>query len=224
MKWLALSIAAVLLAGCVSFENRWQPHGPVPQAAELTVQQPYEQVWNRLLTKLPTSGFRLENSDKNAGLIQVSRPSFRPSQYIDCGTTDVRKTNFHGTTSNKTFSANSLQYERYAGLIYYVVRTNRLSVLTDVKLTDQQTATTVFVDSKYTLSIDERIDLMAPGPIAVIGGAAVPTGPPSREELKNNYYSLSFTTAEVSEPYEEFRCVAKGNIESEILKAAKPEP
>lgn len=91
LKWmLVLPVASsVILSGCVTTGQSDLSYVP-PRAAgapknEIQLNEQFDAVWDRIVSRLATGFFVINNIDKASRLINVSFSSDSPGPYIDCG-------------------------------------------------------------------------------------------------------------------------------------------
>jgi hypothetical protein len=108
IKWTSVvSVASCLVAsGCVtSGRSDFDYLAPPTQAApkhEIQVNEPFDVVWDRMVGRLATGFFVINNIDKASRLINVSYSSDSPGQYIDCGRSS-RNFLFNGERQTYTY-------------------------------------------------------------------------------------------------------------------------
>ena len=76
----------VFLLGCVSGTYTDPNLNNSPANYSVTLSQPYDEVWKRLVTYASTSFFAIDNFEKDSGLMTLTFGSSEPSKYVDCGT------------------------------------------------------------------------------------------------------------------------------------------
>lgn len=79
--------------------------------SEIAIDDPFEAVWDRLVGRLATGFFVINNIDKASRLINVSYSGDSPGQFIDCGTS-TRHFSFDGKSHTYTYKvADSSTYK-----------------------------------------------------------------------------------------------------------------
>ena len=81
-----LSLTACATSGTSSFDYR-QPTLGNTVANTVTVNQPFDAVWDRLVERLATGFFVINNIDKSSRLINLSFSTNTPEEYVNCGRT-----------------------------------------------------------------------------------------------------------------------------------------
>jgi hypothetical protein len=61
------------------------PKDPDVQNNEVSISEPFDTVWDRLVGRLATGFFVINNIDKASRFINVSFSSDTPESYVDCG-------------------------------------------------------------------------------------------------------------------------------------------
>jgi hypothetical protein len=79
---LALSGCATPGASKLSYSP---PKVPYVHNNEVSISEPFDTVWDRLVGRLATGFFVINNIDKSSRLINVSFSSDSPESYVDCG-------------------------------------------------------------------------------------------------------------------------------------------
>ncbi len=98
--------SCALAAGCVTSgqSNREYaaPGTKVAPTSEILLNEPFDTVWDRLVGRLATGFFVINNIDKASRLINVSYSSDSPGEFIDCGRS-TRQFSFHGESHTYTY-------------------------------------------------------------------------------------------------------------------------
>lgn len=108
-KYVAVCVLFAL-TGCAGKVDYIRPSSTVPPGSNSKiVDQPREQVWNKIVPELGKKFFVINNLDKASGLINVSY-SGDPQQYIDCGIISSYVKNARGERVHRFAGAKSQQH------------------------------------------------------------------------------------------------------------------
>ncbi len=211
MKKIILStlITTLALMGCASTTLNYSPPSqPEKIANSATVNEPFDIVWDRLVKRLSSDFFVINNIEKNSRLINVSFSTQQPSKYIDCGRTKRTFTNIQGEQLFDYAPADSATYIAQApnALAFFNVQRNtKLDGRVNIYVAPNGKSTDVSVNAKYVLNINL-----------------------TTQQLGLPYSSNQIITADFStkDPYQrqgvdDIKCFAKGNIEKSIIDMAK---
>lgn len=164
MKWtlylcLVLSLSACASAGKSGYD--WQPPIEHQQTNERIVNEPFTQVWDRLVKELATSYFVINNIDKESRIINVSFYTDTPEEYLDCGTS-YRTYKRGSETQQYTYkSAASTAFKaggkwgQYKNLpvTYFISRKTSLEGRMNIYLAPHGSETLVSVNCRYILAV-----------------------------------------------------------------------
>lgn len=81
MKNVLVVVAALSASGCMSYT----PPIESPAQRVITVQKPYETVWDLAIDWFGSTGVGLDKIQKESGLISAAPNSVRPGKYLNCG-------------------------------------------------------------------------------------------------------------------------------------------
>jgi hypothetical protein len=99
MIYVTCVIFCALVTGCVaSGRSNFEYAAPtvkVTPASEAVINEPFDAVWDRLVGRLATGFFVINNIDKASRLINVSYSGDSPGDFIDCGRS-TRQFSFNG--------------------------------------------------------------------------------------------------------------------------------
>lgn len=84
---VAISISALILQGCTASSSVQRN---APSSAKvintITVNEPFEVVWDRMIKNLSSRLFVINNVEKTSRIMNVSFSADEPTNYVDCGT------------------------------------------------------------------------------------------------------------------------------------------
>jgi len=165
-KTAVLSLLTVLLVGCATKGTNTQnyvKHDPKLISNEIVVNQPYQQVWDRLVKELSKSFYVINNIDKESRIINLSFSSPNPTDFVDCGETSRSYTQ-GGKTENYNYNVADSSTVKLAdgaqeAFAYFVIlrRSTSLEGRANIYLApleNDNNKTKVAVNSRYMLTID----------------------------------------------------------------------
>ncbi len=211
-KIIAALIVSVVLSGCATSDMSHTSPKNYSINNSIEVKNDFDVVWDRLVKKLASDFFVINNIEKESRLINVSFSSSTPSQFIDCGKTNRTFTNLRGKQFYEYVTADSVNYAITfdKGGAYNAVRKTRLEGRSNVYVAPIRGGTTISVNTKYVWSIKiVYSDLLG--------------RPAGTEE-----YTHDFTTKQPLDQAEtvkgiiyRLRCATNGNLENRILNYAR---
>ncbi len=206
---ITLWFAVVLgVSGCATAPTATNEHSraveiKIPNSAK--IDDKFDVVWDRLVKRLSSDFFVINNIDKNSRLINLSFSSQKPSQYVDCGKSLRTFTNAQGERRFEYLSADSsafLTVDQTNRLPIEVRRTSRLEGRANIYVAPEGDATSVAVNTRYVVSLVvamRRLD-----------------GQTTSDNITWDFSTKQhFSGAEVA-------CTANGEIERKILMMANP--
>ncbi len=198
-------------------------HNPNPITNEIVVNQPYGQVWDKLVRELSKSFYVINNIDKESRIINISFSSQSPSDFVDCGETHRTYTHNNKKENFNYKIADSSTYKYATGAAdafsYYVNvrRSTSLEGRSNVYLAPLEgdlTKTKVAVNTRYILTINatgERYAAHINGNIFNHG--ALPYSPP----ILISFNTLKPTEHDFGDNIKA-TCFATGKLEQEVLQ------
>ena len=87
---LTLSITGCATQGVNSY--KYTPPATSQVNNEVVVQEPYSQVWDKLVKEISKSFYVINNIDKESRIINISFSTNKPTDFIDCGNTNRKYT------------------------------------------------------------------------------------------------------------------------------------
>ncbi len=194
---------------------------------EVQLNEPYTQVWDKLVKELSKSFYVINNIDKESRIINLSFSSQTPTDYIDCGETHRTFTqgdkteNFNYDIADSTvfkialpINQNRLSFSNYAVIKRNTSLEGRANVYL-APLENDKSKTTVAVNSRFILTIDVSGDAYAQ---AAMSGNVLSLGPlpPPKPSV------ISFNT---NKPIEhnfgegvKSTCFSTGKLEQDVLQ------
>ena len=163
---MLFGIIIFVIAGCatqgVSSFN-YSKHDPKSISNEIQVDQPYTQVWDKLVRNLSKSFYVINNIDKESRIINISFSSQTPSDFVDCG--EVHRTYQHGKElHNYDYNVADSSAFKVAGgtnggfsFFSNVSRTTSLEGRSNIYLApleNDKNKTTVAVNTRYILTME----------------------------------------------------------------------
>ena len=194
----------------------------------IVLAEPFDAVWDRLVGRLATGFFVINNIDKASRLINVSFSSDSPQQYIDCGTTTRHFSTKQETQTYKYLVAEDSTFKHatawgpYKNLQAIAVMTRNTSLEGRINVYVAPTLlseTKVSVNTKYVFTAS--VSGIATGYNA-FGQVA------QQERVPESSSSADFTTAErkvknwaTDGTVENITCQATGELERTLLSMAR---
>ena len=221
---------AALLSGCaatgVSSSHTDSYVNPVKTNFQnsIVINESADKVWDRLVEKLSTSFFSINNIEKASRLINVSISSSNPEKYMDCGTT-YRTDSFAGQDNSYTYKTASSTKFTYSekhpqnamlSVHHKVDRNTSMDGRVNIYLAPEGNNTKVSVNAIYVL------DVKTSGTTQVYNAFG---GVIAAQPFNNSYPGwANFTTSTpaTEENSEGIACVSQGVLETQILDMAKP--
>jgi len=227
-------LSCVCLSGCVtggkSSSDYTPPRGADMVVHETIVNEPFETVWDRLVGKLASGFFVINNIDKASRLINVSYSSDSPGEYIDCGRSR-REFSFQGESraydyavaDSSTYKADGGTWGEFHNLPRIVDIARRTAVEGRINLyvaPVNASQTRVSANVKYILKVDlEATSTAYNGFGKAMSQSALP--PHTRE--------ISFSTSEPATKdwgtggvTQLITCRTNGKLEQSLLNQSKP--
>lgn len=197
----ALMLSVLMLAGCATSSISYVPPSDRRVINTMTVNQSFDQVWDRLVRQLSSDFFVINNIDKNSRLINVSFTTKRPSDFVDCGVTTRQFKNARGDqnyTYNTADSA-SFTHANQQGHVFNVNRNTTMEGRTNIYVAPEGQSTLVSVNSKYVVTVSMSA-------VGIDGRPVTPSNLTMDFSTKQGYISSEVT------------CYALGTIEQKILR------
>jgi hypothetical protein len=225
---LLLSLSACATPGASRFDYV-PPSVSAGQSTDVSVGEPFDAVWDRLVSRLAAGFFVINNIDKASRLINVSFSSDSPEKYVDCGRS-TRQFSFKG--EERTYVYNVAQDSNYKVAGTWGPYNNLPSVAEiyrDVSVEGRinvyvaprtQRETRVSANAKYVL----RVTTNGSGTAYNAFGTPVQHFP-----VPSSSSDISFTTAEAGSKnwgagsaVERVACRSTGALEETLLNMARP--
>ncbi|MBS6036494.1 MULTISPECIES: hypothetical protein [Pseudomonas] len=200
-KILSLVAIAASISGCATSSVDYRPPTGKAVANTKEVSAPFDQAWDALVRQLSSDFFVINNIDKNSRLINLSFSTQKPSDFVDCGTTNRAFENGRGKRNYSYASADSSDFSvtNDQSMAFNMSRRSKLEGRVNIYLAPTPTGTTVAVNSKYALQINW----------SAVGFDGSPGG--------SGANSFDFSTKQ-GYVAPELTCYAKGTLEQRILE------
>lgn len=170
---ILFAIIMIVIVGCATpgvNTMSYKKHDPKTTTNEIQVDQPYSQVWDKLVRELSKSFYVINNIDKESRIINLSFSSQSPTDFVDCG--ETHRTYTHGKeVANYDYNvADSSTYKSageardafsYYGIIRRTASLEGRSNIYLAPLENDKAKTTVAVNTRYMLTIGVTGDLYA---------------------------------------------------------------
>ena len=231
-RYVALLLPpTILLAGCATTahsDRSYTPPDPVTIKNETQLNDSFDAVWDRLVGRLATGFFVINNIDKSSRIINVSYSTDTPVKFVDCGRS-VRT--FAANGENKRYAYNVAESSVYQWggnwgplnnlpRVAVVQRSTSLEGRINIYVAPAAKTTKVSVNTKYILRISTRGVATS---YNAFGGVV------SQTAIPPDSVDIGFTTAEPGgKTFEDLTnpqtisCEANGTLEQELLAKAAP--
>jgi hypothetical protein len=223
-----VTVTAILQMGCAtpgtSTLNTTAPE-VYEVTNELTIDDVFDSVWDRLVGELSKSFYVINNIDKASRLINVSFASDTPEVYVDCGMarrqykrgTELQVYDYEiASSSSYKMADRSGQYP----VTRFIERHTRLEGRVNIYVAPVDAGTRVSVNAKYILSVT------ASGRYVVENLLGAPT---AQGEQAPHTTTIDFGTNRPSntnwgtgENPSFVKCYSRGKLEEDILACARP--
>lgn len=214
-------VLAVFLAGCATpGTSNIDYHPPRTVGAfknEISVAEPFDAVWDRLVGRLATGFFVINNIDKASRLINVSFSSESPERYVDCGQSTRE---FAFNREQKTYAYQVAADSRYKATATWGPYNNLPSVAEISRDTSLEGRLNVYVapasldGTKISVNVKYIIRISTSG----TGTAYNAFGAPAQQfSVPASSSEIGFTTME-SATKDSITCRATGELERTILE------
>jgi hypothetical protein len=165
---MKFAILAIGLAGCATQGTNsvnYTKHEPKTISNEIIVNQPYSQVWDKLVRELSKSFYVINNIDKESRIINLSFSTQSPTEYVDCGQTHRTYKQGNKVESFDYNVADSSNFKLAAptqpapAFSYYALISRNASLegrsnIYLAPLENDKAQTTVAVNTRYMLTIN----------------------------------------------------------------------
>ena len=198
---ILLFIIILVLTSCAKSEMNWdEPTSSSPPVSEAKINRPIDEVWDLLVKNFSNDFFVINKIEKQSRTINVSFSASRPSEYADCGLT--RRT-IRNNLGKRQFNYNTADNSKYTTIqdkeLFNYVRTTSLSGRSNIYVEPIGKGTKVSVNTKYVITL-KRISTDR-----------------NNRLIGSSIEKINFTTRQRSTHLTVWYCVAKGNMEKQIL-------
>jgi hypothetical protein len=230
-KSLILLICTLIITGCATIGQSdyysTQPADIVIKN-ELILDDEFDIVWDRLVKKLASGFYVINNIDKSSRIINVSFASNTPDKYVDCGTTHRTYERGSEYTKYDYKVASSCNYKMAkAGGVYgnlpvtlFISRKASLDGRVNIYVAPIENGTLVTVNCKYVLTI--KMDGYGQLENAFGSVAYSEKMPTQTSSVTANTNSSGFANWGDYKNQVEVKCISLGILEAEILDFARP--
>ena len=213
-------LCAALLGGCAGMGQSSFSYTP-PKEVEVQnsaiINDGFEQTWNRLIANLSKQYFVINNVEKASRIINVSFSTDDPMKYIDCGVTERTFEPGPGAGQPEFFNyPSAISHTKYKAttpnpqapnftIPILVERRTKLEGRTNIYLAPKEGDSEISVNTRYIFTPSVTASTLA------YGGT-------NTQVLD----SVTFNTGNEGRSSEGMKCLSKGIIEQDIIKAASP--
>ena len=117
------------------------------------VNEPFDDVWKRLVKNLSADFFVINNIEKESNIINVSFSASPPSRYVDCGTSRREFSNARGENVYIYNPSDSAKYTltNNQGHLFNAVRSTNLTGSINIYVAENDNSTSISVNAKYVI-------------------------------------------------------------------------
>lgn len=220
-KIVSVSLVALLAAACAAPPRSTNQHiNPVAEEVtnEVSVEDDFDVVWDRLIAGLSRSFFVINNVEKVSRIINVSFSSSSPAEFIDCGrssrTFNTERFNYE-TAESSSFKQAGPKWGDYGNLssVQHINRVTSLNGRVNIYVGPNSENTTVSVNARYVFGV------VAGG---TFEGLDAFGNVSQRGSVQTDNYSMTFNSNDPGEGEGmwdggRFVCRSKGTLERQIL-------
>lgn len=205
-KLFLLGYGCVLVTGCATSSLDYIPP-PVKQVEnQVTVNAPFDEVWERLVKNLASDFFVINNIEKNSRIINVSFSSSSPQDFVSCGLS-IRE--FSNARGKKTYQYDPASSARYtltdnSGAVFNAVRTAKLNGRTNIYVAPSDMGSTIIsVNTKYIVEVGQSFFNL------------------QNQSAGSQNFTFDFSTKQHQQVSDRVICAANGSLEKKILDYAR---
>ncbi|WP_028112947.1 hypothetical protein [Ferrimonas kyonanensis] len=207
MKKTLASALVLALSGCASSTLTYTQPELAPVTNQVVIDQPFDQVWDRLVRNLASDFFVINNIEKSSRIINVSFSSASPTDYVSCGHSLRQLNNAQGTQifEYDPAASTAFPFTNDHGLLFHAQRATRLEGRTNIYLAPEGTGTLLSVNTKYVVKVN------------------IDYSNSSKQFLRRDDLTFDFSTRS---PYREggvngLQCAANGALEQRVMDYAR---
>lgn len=226
---LVVAIAALSLHGCATPAKStvdYSPPEPIVVPNELTVDDKFDEVWDRLVGRLAKGFFVVNNIEKESRLINVSFATTDPEDYIDCGETFRTFTQYKKNSASVNYRVAEDSSFKWGGgmdasgmnaIVHYVDRSTSLEGRINIYVAPKENGTNVSVNVRYILTIR----LSGTTNTEHSTGRVIQSQPLQAPQPDTVSFNTNQPVKSADElAADEMACVSKGVLEQQILDMA----
>lgn len=203
--------AAAALGGCASAKVDYVQAAFSPVENSVNVSGTFDETWDKLIKRLSSDFFIINNVEKNSRIINVSFSSSTPEKYVTCGTTTRQ---YADGTKNITYSYDP------AASTQYLSANDIGAFITLVRKTRLEGRANIYVEaiSSNMNSVSTNIKYILTANVSVFNASDVNIG--------NSSFVFDFSTKNPSQPMHDGSalppvvCHSTGTLEGMILSYA----
>ncbi|MGB2741867.1 MAG: hypothetical protein WBC60_15075 [Cognaticolwellia sp.] len=208
LKQGIIIVACIGLVSCAKSTLNYTPPSNNKITNSIELSESFDNVWKKLVRKLSSDFFVINNIEKESNIINVSFSVNRPSDFVDCGISTREFSNARGKNNYNYNPADPANYTMTNGQgeVFNVNRFSSLEGVANIYIADEGNKTIVSVNARYIIK----------------GGAKyfnVYNQPAGQSDWTFNL-STNQPYSDVSSK-DSVVCVSKGVIESKILEYVK---
>ena len=230
-KCFILLVCSWLISSCATIgksDHRSSQPEDIIIKNELILDEEFDIIWDRLVKKLASGFYVINNIDKSSRIINVSYTSNNPEKYVDCGST--HRTYVRGS-EEVTYDyeiASSCNYKMASAggvygnfpITYFINRNTSLDGRVNIYVAPIDKGTLVTVNCRYIFTV--KVDGLAQQENAfgtIVYSQQIPQQSSSVTANTNSPGIADW--GDYKNPVK-IKCVSLGVLESEILDFARP--
>lgn len=201
---IAAGVVTLVVSGCATSNMSYVPPSEPIITNTKTINQPFDQIWDKMVKELSSDFFVINNIDKSSRLINISFSTDKPSTYVDCGITNRSFENARGKQNYRYATADSTLYTftNTNGVVFNASRKTRLEGRANIYVAPEAAGTNITVNTKYVLNVQT----------SAFNVNGVPAG--------NETSTIDFSTKTPQRGGSTIGCNTLGVIERKILDTA----
>jgi len=230
-KTIIFATCFLLILGCATIaksEYSYILPNDITVKNEITINEDFDVIWDRLVKRLASSYFVINNIEKSSRIINLSFSSDTPELYVDCGNShrtfcrnaDEEDYNYNVASSSKYKMASQFGFNGNAQHIYYIDRQTHLNGRANIYIAPTEHGTIVSVNCRFVLEI--KVNGLVTQENVFGGINASQSINSETSTIIANTNSPGYADWGNNGVQSKLKCISLGIIESEILNFAKP--
>ena len=159
MKRIIFLAVAIALSGCASTSLDYTAPEPRSITKGVLIDKSFDKVWDKLVEKLSSDFFVINNIEKESRIINVSFTTNTPEKYVTCGKTVRTLNDSDGITEVSYDPAASSSYVGVNpnGVPFNIKRNTKMTGRVNIYVAPVGGKTKIAVNSKYLLKVTQSV-------------------------------------------------------------------